>query len=54
MELLGSQENDVDSSPGQSLNESFRKTRSGISQNDLDSPPGNSLSGSFRKSSSGL
>lgn len=52
MELLGSQENDVDSSPGQSLNGSFRKTRSGISQNDLDSPPGNSLSGSFRKSSS--
>jgi hypothetical protein len=25
----GSQENDVDSSPGQSLNGSFRKTRSG-------------------------
>ncbi|XP_022741682.1 uncharacterized protein LOC111293173 [Durio zibethinus] len=49
---FGSQQNDLASSPGQSLNGSFRKFTSGFLRNDLDSPPGQSLDGSFRKSSS--
>ncbi|KAK9292305.1 hypothetical protein L1049_020270 [Liquidambar formosana] len=50
----GSQQNDLDLSPGQSLEGSFRKFRSGFQQNDLDSSPGQSLDGSFRKSNSGI
>lgn len=51
---LGFQQSDLDSSPGQSLDGSFRKSsKSGFQPNDLDSSPGDSLDGSFRKSRSG-
>ncbi|KAJ8765398.1 hypothetical protein K2173_012095 [Erythroxylum novogranatense] len=48
----GLEENDLDSSPGQSLTGSFRKINFGIPQSELDSSPGHSINGSFRKSSS--
>ncbi|XP_059656286.1 uncharacterized protein LOC132303158 [Cornus florida] len=51
---LGCQEDDLDSSPGQSMDGSFRKSRSDFQQNDSDSSPVHSLSGSFRKSRFGL
>lgn len=49
---LGSQQNDLDFYPEQSLDGSFRKFISGFSLNDMDLSPGQSLDGSFRKSSS--
>ncbi|XVF14663.1 hypothetical protein REPUB_Repub09cG0081000 [Reevesia pubescens] len=49
---FGFQQNDLASSPRQSLNGSSRKFTSGLLQNDLDSSPGQSLDGSFRKSNS--
>ncbi|WRX10972.1 hypothetical protein QQP08_003459 [Theobroma cacao] len=49
---FGSKQNDLASSPGKSLNGSFRKFTSGFLRNDLDSSPGQSLDGSFRKSNS--
>ncbi|KAA8522629.1 hypothetical protein F0562_013010 [Nyssa sinensis] len=50
---LGFQQDDLDSFPGQSLDGSFRESRSGFLQNGLDSSPGHSLSGSFQNSKSG-
>ncbi|KAM4106326.1 hypothetical protein ACB094_04G057800 [Castanea mollissima] len=50
---LGSQQNDLDFYPEQSLDGSFRKFISGFIHNDMDLSPGQSLDGSFRKSSSG-
>ncbi|OMO58811.1 hypothetical protein CCACVL1_25344 [Corchorus capsularis] len=49
---FGSQQSDLASSPGRSLNGSFRKFTSGFLQNELDSSPGQSLDGSFRKANS--
>lgn len=43
-----------DTSPGQSLNGSFRKSNSGFQQNDVDLYTPQSLDGSFRKSRTGV
>ncbi|CAO2833164.1 unnamed protein product [Amaranthus hypochondriacus] len=49
---LGFQQNDVDSSTGQSLSGSFRKSTSVFGEE--DSSPGQGVDGSFRKSRTGL
>lgn len=49
---LGFQQNDIDSSTGQSLSDSHRKSASVFGEDDTS--PGHGLEGSFRKSNSGL
>ncbi|XP_021742113.1 uncharacterized protein LOC110708318 [Chenopodium quinoa] len=49
---LGIQQNDIDSSTGQSLSGSFRKSTSVFGEN--DSSPGHDVDGSFRKSNTGF